>query len=152
MKTLLYVLSFSAIFAVSTSNAQSQEKCNFDCTLIKHLTSIQSRNYELLESTITPDKEMTFILPNGQYFEDPLTFKKLIKEWFADTAWTFEYKIIRKFHSNSLGYALLLIDYNEADRNGKPYHLDHYLSLVFQKKGERWYLVHDQNTKTQLKK
>jgi hypothetical protein len=50
-----------------------------------------------------------------------------------------------------MGSALLLVNYNEKERDGKPYHIDHYLSLIFKKEGDGWYLVHDQNTITNLK-
>lgn len=53
--------------------------------------------------------------------------------------------------TDQMGSALLLIDYNEKERDGNPYHLDHYLSLIFKKEGNDWYLVHDQNTITKLK-
>jgi len=44
----------------------------------------------------------------------------------------------------------LLVSYDEADRGGQPYHADHYLSLLFRREGDGWFLVHDQNTGTEL--
>jgi len=49
-----------------------------------------------------------------------------------------------------MGSALLLVSHDEEDRDDQPYHLDHYLLLIFKKEGEGWFLVHDQNTATRV--
>ncbi len=125
--------------------------CDFNCTLSKHLDAIQARDFKAFESTITPTKKISFILPNGKFFDDSENFRKMLKDWFAQDGWTFNYKIIAKEHSDTLGYALLLVSYDEKERAGKPYHIDHYLNLIFKKIDGHWYLIHDQNTKTELK-
>ena len=51
-----------------------------------------------------------------------------------------------------MGTVLLHVNYDEKDRGGKPYHLEHYLYLVFKKQGNEWLLIHDQNTKIVPKK
>lgn len=126
------------------------QDCDFDCTLKKHLDAIQNKDYEAFASTVTTGDSIMFILPNGKYFESTATFHELIKGWFAETGWHFNYKIMRKFVGTDLATALLLVSYDEDDRNGKPYHIDHFLNLIFQKENGEWRLVHDQNTKTEL--
>ncbi|WP_444997417.1 YybH family protein [Aliikangiella sp. IMCC44359] len=130
---------------------QSQA-CDFKCTLDKHLDAIQKRDFKTFESTLTEGDRLTFILPDGKYSEDTLSYKAMLKEWFATDGWTFSPKVIAIEETEKMASALLLISYDEAERNGKPYHLDHYLSLIFKKEKGRWGLVHDQNTKTKLTK
>ena len=70
----------------------------------------------------------------------------MIKGWFEEENWRLSYKVVRKIRGTDLSMALVLVSYDEDDRNGKPYHLDHYLALTFQKEDGEWRLVHDQNT------
>jgi len=64
-----------------------------------------------------------------------------------------------------MGTVLLHVNYDEKDRGGKPYHLEHYLCasepaslgvtgiyLVFKKQGTERLLIHHQNTKIVPKK
>ncbi len=124
--------------------------CDFDCTLNRHLDAIQQKDFVAFESTLTRGERLTFILPNGQLFTDPGEFRAMLKDWFADTSWTFDYDIIAVQQAAGMGSALLLVRYDEPDRDGQPYHLDHYLNLVFKYEGDGWYLVHDQNTIARL--
>ncbi len=146
MKKLIITLSI-----LFTSSSIQAEECDFDCTLQRHLDAIQAKDFEKFESTLTQGDRLTFILPDGRYFEDAKQYRDILKAWLADPNWTFEYKIMAVEKTDQMGSALLLIDYNEKERDGKPYHLDHYLSLIFKKEGNGWYLVHDQNTITKLK-
>ncbi len=74
----------------------------------------------------------------------------MLQEWFGTEGWSIDYKVVSTVEGTDLGHALLLMSYDEKDRGGKPYHLDHYLSLLFQKQQGTWRLVHDQNTSTDL--
>ncbi|WP_196139709.1 nuclear transport factor 2 family protein [Aliikangiella sp. G2MR2-5] len=151
MQRLKLTGALISLYALTTAvMAESTTHCDFECTLSQHLQAIQTKDFEAFEKTITPEAKLTFILPNGKYFDDSAEYRQMLKEWFKQDGWTFNFKVISKYSSNTFGHALLLIDYNEADRGGKPYHLDHYLSLIFEKQGSHWYLIHDQNTKTDL--
>ncbi len=143
MKLLIPALLF-------LSFGQSVLACDLDCTLKRHLDAIQAKDFKSFESTLS-DERLTFILPDGAFSSDPVAYREVLKEWFTGD-WTFAYKVISVEKTAEMGSVLLLCDYNEADRDGKPYHLDHYLSLVFKKSGDKWLLVHDQNTTTILKK
>ncbi len=140
MKRMLLLLSLSVCFA-----AQADE-CDFKCTLNKHLSAIQARDYAAFVETLTRGERLTFILPGGRYSEGTDEYKSTLKNWFADTGWTLDYKVLALEETDQMGTALLEIAYDEADRNGQPYHLDHYLFLVFRKFEHGWALVHDQNT------
>lgn len=135
---LLTLLSFAAA-----------EKCDFHCTLNQHIKAIQNRDFDSFAATITDGDTLNFLLPNGAYFDSTRVYLKLIEGWFAEDGWEVDVEIINTFVGSDMGIALLLLDYREANRNGKPYHLRHYLSLVFRKENNRWLLVHDQNTKVE---
>lgn len=143
-------LGLAALLLGTAARAQPPEACNFECTLKRHLHAIQTRDFDAFEATLTRGPRLSFILPNGKYVDDASAYREMLKGWFAEDGWTFNYQTISIEKSAGLGHALLLVSYDEADRDGKPYHLDHYLSLLFKREGEAWYLVHDQNTETTL--
>ena len=137
----IWGLTTSACYA-NTANA-----CDFKCTLDIHIDAIKSRNFQKFETTITQGEELTFILPNGKFFRSTKEYKSLLKDWFSQQGWTFSPEVISLVEGIDMASVLLQVDYREQNRKGKPYHLQHYLSLVFKKEGESWRLIHDQNTK-----
>ena len=139
MGMLLWLL-LSAPLALAKS-------CDFDCTLKRHLDALQAKDFDAFEATLTKGKRLSFILPNGQYIASAQEYKRMLKDWFAKGGWTLSYEVIAVEKSADMGNALLKVDYREADRNGQPYQLDHYLSLLFKRDNDAWYLVHDQNTR-----
>lgn len=142
---MLFLLSICAL----NFTAAAQD-CDFDCALKTHLDAIQQKDFDSFLTTITREDSISFILPNGAYFDSRAQFVEMLRGWFAEGGWHFNYKIIRKVKGADLSMALLLVSYDEDDRNGQPYHIDHYLNLIFQKENGEWRLTHDQNTKTEL--
>jgi ketosteroid isomerase-like protein len=132
----------------AAEHAWASDDCDFDCTLKRHLDAIQARDFDAFEATLTRGPRLSFILPNGKYFDDATAYRDMLKGWFAEDGWTFNYQTVAVEQTADMGHALLLVSYDEADREGKPYHLDHYLSLLFKREGDGWFLVHDQNTGT----
>lgn len=120
--------------------------CDFDCTLKRHLDAIQARDFATFESTLTTSPRLTFILPDGRYWDDSTDYRQVLQGWFESDGWTLDYEILAIEKTDEMGHALLKVAYDEADRNGQPYHIDHFLALLFKKEGDGWYLVHDQNT------
>jgi len=135
---ILLLLNFISI------GAFAENSCDFNCTVDKHLNAIKARNFEAFLSTISTKDPITFILPNGTYSDDYVNYHKVLKGWFDDSRWTFQAKILTKTETSEMGHVLLLVDYREAYRD---YHLEHYLSLIFEKQNDQWLLIHDQNTK-----
>lgn len=149
MRRIIPGIALLVLAASSTAVAEPAAACDFDCTLKRHLDAIQARDFEAFEATLTRGPRLSFILPNGKYFDDAAAYREMLKGWFAENGWTFNYQTIAVEKSADMGHALLLVSYDEADRDGKPYHIDHYLSLLFKREGAGWYLVHDQNTLTE---
>lgn len=126
--------------------ASASGVCDFDCTVSRHLDAIQQRDFAAFESTLAPKGTIDFILPSGKHSDDPAAFRSMLQEWFETPGWTFDYDVVRRHAGMDLGSVLLRVRYREADRGGQPYALDHFLLLIFKKAGDRWMLVHDQNT------
>ncbi len=146
MRYLLIGLLFCFTFQANA------KVCNFQCTLDKHLSAIEHQDFKAFEETITQKDQINFILPDGTFISSTKKYKELIKGWFEQTGWHFKYKIVNQSVSENMAHVLLLIHYREDEREGKPYEIDHYLSLIFEKQNNNWRLTHDQNTKTQLEK
>ncbi len=127
--------------------------CDFDCTVNKHMQSIKNQDYKTFETTISKNSPLTFILPDGKYYSDPIEYREVLKGWFSkgDT-WSVDYKIISSVSTAKMGHVLLLMDYNETDKQGNKTHLDHFLNLIFKLEDKQWQLIHDQNTITSLDK
>lgn len=140
-----------ACLASFPSVAGAAQACDFDCTLKRHLDAIQAGDYEAFESTLTRGDRLVFILWAGEYSEDPAEYREALEGWFRKGGWTFEYEIVAVEKTAEMGSALLRVSYDEEDRDGEPYHLDHFLLLIFKKQGDGWYLVHDQNTAIEAK-
>lgn len=141
-------LGIVSLVCSAAAGAQAADNCAFDCTLKRHLDAIQARDFDAFESTLTRSPRLSFILPNGKYFEDAGAYREMLKAWFDEAGWTFNYRTVAIEQTADMGHALLLVSYDEADRDGKPYHADHYLSLLFKREGDGWFLIHDQNTGT----
>lgn len=119
--------------------------CDFDCSVNKHLQALADKDWPAFEQTLSHDT-LPFILPNGKRSMSAKRYREMLEPWFADKSWRFQAKELHRRVGADLGIVLLDVDYDEPERDGKPYHLDHYLTLVFAKEGEQWKLVFDQNT------
>ncbi|WP_281559300.1 nuclear transport factor 2 family protein [Thalassomonas sp. RHCl1] len=135
------------LLVIAGLNVTSVTACDFRCTYKKHISAIEKKDLASFESTITPGDKLTFILPDGTFFEDSASYRKLLKGWFAEGGWSFTPEVLQVEETSEMGTVLLKVLYHEDDRNGKPYDLEHYLYLVFKKQGDSWFLIHDQNTK-----
>ncbi|WDE05654.1 nuclear transport factor 2 family protein [Thalassomonas viridans] len=146
IKSLLSLLVIAGFYIVPV------QACDFECTYKKHISAIEKKDIAAFESTITKGDKLTFILPDGTFFEDSATYRKLLKGWFAEGGWTFTPEVLQVEQTSEMGTVLLKVLYHEDDRDGKPYDLEHYLYLVFKKQGDGWFLIHDQNTKVKAVK
>lgn len=124
----------------------SAASCDFDCTLSRHLQALEQHDWALFESTLG-EAQLPLILPNGDLSMEGERYRAMLQPWFAEGGWTFKAREVHREVGSDVALVLLDVDYDEADRNGQPYHLDHWLTLVFRKSGDSWKLVFDQNTK-----
>jgi len=127
--------------------AQTAAPLTFTQTLAKHLAAIDARDWPAFAATLTREDRLTLILPSGRYSEDLAGYKKQMKAWLADPAWSWETTLLHTRQGKDWGMALLKVHYQEKDEQGQLHSLDYLLNLVFQQEDGQWRLIHDQNTR-----
>lgn len=118
---------------------------DFRVTLSYHLESLRERKLDDYLKTVCLDK-VFLIMPNGSVINDGDKFIEFHKEWFADTDWEMDCEILKIVEGTELAYTLIEVLYKDIDEEGNPLSMNYYLNLTFRKIGDRWLLVHDQNT------
>ncbi len=126
---------------------QTTAPLTFAQTLAKHLAAIDARDWPAFAATLTHQDRLTLILPSGRYSEDLADYKKQMKAWLADPAWSWKTTLLHTRQGKDWGLALLKVHYQEKDEQGKIHSLDYLLNLVFQQEDGEWRLIHDQNTR-----
>jgi len=124
-------------------NAQKANKEACKLLLDKHLNAVSERNYDVLSSTLAPHNKMQLILPSQKMTTTVQEFLDFHKEWFVDTTWTIESKIIDMTVKDKLAIAVTEQLYKEPERNGKPYYNKMQVSYALQKIDEKWYVIRD---------
>jgi hypothetical protein len=123
----------------------------FDQTLKRHLDAITARNSAALFDTVPANGPLVLILPNGRYTATAREYRETMQDWLGDGDWKWRYELVNQHQTAKVGWATLRVGYDDMDEAKQPYHLDYYLHLVFEKRGKRWLLVHDQNTRIPAK-
>lgn len=118
----------------------------FQQTVEAYLDAIKKRDLQQLLTAITFDEEIDVILFNGAHFKGRTLVTNLHSAWFTDPDWKLDAQIVRTVETPELAYAFILVDYSDEKLGDKPYKEQQYVTLVFRKQNERWYLTHDQTT------
>jgi len=153
-KTSLCSLIFvCALLIGSTINAQETEPVekSFDETLSEHLDAVINHKLQNYIGSLSKEN-ISMILPNGKLMATIEDIKTMHQEWFAESGWTFEYKIIRKSETEEMAYALLDVDYYNLDEQNTRDYRPFFLVVVFEKENGEWKLTHDQCTPNISKK
>lgn len=136
-----------ATLALLLSSEASADLSTFQAALTTHLASIERRDAASFESTLTAGPNLTFVALDGSVTTDKGIFVKKIRNWLADSDWTWRLEAISVNSGSHVGTAVYRVTYQDLDAQRKPYSLAYVLSLVFAKQDEEWRLVHDQNTR-----
>ena len=131
------------LFTVSCSSKDSENVNQFNEILKVHLNAVSEKNIEKLITTLPPDSNFLFILPNSSPTISSKDFIEFHTEWFKDTSWTFETKIIATNIEEKMGIALVEVLYKEPERNGKPYFNKMSVSYALKKILGKWYVIKD---------
>jgi uncharacterized protein (TIGR02246 family) len=110
-------------------------------TLRRHLQAIQERDLGALADTVAPDG-LVLIMADGRLARGTREFLEAHRGWFATQGWTLQAREVHVLESPALAVAVLELDYREPPAT----HSRSYLTLVFEKRGDRWLMVQDQNT------
>ncbi len=110
--------------------------------LNEHLGAIATRDIERFAATISRDPDARVIAPEGTETVGYDAIVAAHRGWFAaDEPWTFEPHIVLIRGSDTLGFALLDVDYHEGQSKRR-----FMLSLLFTREDSAWKLLYDQNT------
>ncbi len=118
----------------------------FDETLQAIFDALKHRDLNTLFSAISLDEDVVLIIPNGAVFKGKAAVTNLHAIWFSDPDWQVDIKILRTIETSEMGFALVLLDYKDSNLTSPLYNNQQYLSLVFTRKDDKWFLVHDQTT------
>ena len=111
-----------------------------------HLAAVSARDLPTYTATLHDD--VAVVLPDGKLIEGRAAVTEFNRDWFADPDWSWTLEPIRSVSDDSAGVALFAVTYDDLDADGKPYAMNYLLSLTFTRPGDRWLLLHDQNTLT----
>jgi uncharacterized protein (TIGR02246 family) len=119
---------------------------NFENMVQEIFAAIKRKDLQHFLSLFSVDENVYQILLNGTHINGRSTYINLHTAWFADPDWQLEYQILRTIETAEMAYALLHVHYSDPKMRDEPYDKQHYLSLIFTRKDDKWSLVHDQTT------
>jgi ketosteroid isomerase-like protein len=108
-----------------------------------HLSSIVKKDIELMKTTLPQSGDLYLTLPDGSMTTTVKEFVDGQGSWFKTDGWSFVNKIIKHEHGKQFGYVLVIADYKENDRGGKPYHHQMFVSYDLKKNNDKWIVVKD---------
>lgn len=123
--------------------SQQENETMFNSTLLKHLNAVSNRDLTALKSTLSPKENMILILPNSEVSYSVDAFVKYHEDWFKETNWTFETRILNTIVRENLGIAIVEVMYRESERNGKPFFNRMIVSYALEKIDSSWYVIKD---------
>lgn len=110
--------------------------------LDEHLAAIAARDIDRFAATLSRAPDARVIGPGGGAIVGYAAIVAAHRDWFgAPTTWTFAPSILLERVSDSLGFALLEVDYHETGVDRR-----FLLSVVFAREDGAWKLYFDQNT------
>ena len=109
--------------------------------LERHLDAIQRRDLHALSETIADD--LLLITSDGRLKRTAREFLDAHREWFEMKGWTLEASVETIQETATMGVAVLRLLYTEPGVSQASL-----LTLIFEKRGDRWLMVLDQNTPT----
>jgi uncharacterized protein (TIGR02246 family) len=117
----------------------------FRDALGRHLLAIHERNLKALADTVAEDG-LVLVMSDGRLVQSTEEFLELHRGWFAMKNWNLDVKPVQVWESADLGVAVLRLDYREIKPDRTGTRQESLLTLTFQKRGDKWVMVQDQNT------
>lgn len=109
--------------------------------LARHLRAIRERDLEALADTVS-EKDLTLVMADGRLESTTAAFLAAHRGWFAMPGWTLETRQVQAYESPEIGVAVLHLEYREPAASPQ----ESYLTLVFQRRDDKWRMILDQNT------
>ncbi len=95
------------------------------------------------KNNLTRHKTLYTIVQNGHAFTTPEELVAVHEEWFRDSSWIWEGKVVHKVVGKDMAMAVIKYRYRA---NEKADGFETYLTYVFALEDGEWRIVHDQNT------
>jgi ketosteroid isomerase-like protein len=116
-------------------------------TLQAHLDAIRRRDIDALLATLPAGNEpIVLILSDGNLVRSVEEYRALHAGWFVSRSWTLDFEPVATFEGRDLGVAVLRLDYRDTRADGTPLREASLLTLTFERREDRWVMIHDQNT------
>lgn len=116
-------------------------------TVEAHLAAIAARDMEALLPTITNERELVMIAPNGFKYDTRQQYIDFHREWFTNKDHgQLATEIVSVIEGTTLGHALVKYRYTFKDKTAKTLSYVNWLTLTFSLEYGSWRLVFDQNT------
>lgn len=119
----------------------------FAATLDRHLQAIAERDLTNFEETV--GEEVRLVGLDGRITEGRVEAVEAHRAWFADGSWRFEPYVLFSDTQDGVGWALVRVRYETAQRAS-----EFYLFLLFlrDETDGRWRLAYDQGTQVAEKR
>jgi hypothetical protein len=115
----------------------------FRAALEEQLSAIRARDIDRFRATVSSSDEARVIGPTGDAIVGGEAIVGAHREWFASASnWEFRPTIVWTRETREMAFALLRVEYDEAQRAGSRF----LLSLLFVQEAGVWRMIYDQNT------
>ncbi|MTI39251.1 YybH family protein [Fulvivirga lutimaris] len=138
------IIVFITLVSCSKENSTRETSLySAKSVLNQHLNAISNRDLRSLKATLSPSDSIELILPGSPISYKVADFIKMHEGWFSESHWTFSPEIISFKQVGAFAFATVLIDYNEEERNGKPYYNRMHVSYVLERNSGDWFVIKD---------
>lgn len=118
----------------------------FSSALDTYFEALRERDLDALANLLAESDELTVILPNGLQMRGYDEVSEFHRTWFGDPEWQMNVELLHIIETDAMAQSLHMVEYDDLDASGTPYHLHYFLSLTFLQVQGQWRLIHDQCT------
>ena len=141
---LAHIFSCGAKVTVDTPLVSyNSEETSVKETMQKHLDAISGRSMEGVKATIGGGESFELLLQGSEVLKGEQAFIDYHTEWFQDTTWTLDAKIISEEIGSELAAFTTEVMYREPDRDGEPYFNKMHVTYVLAERGGEWKVIKD---------
>ena len=126
---------------IEANRQQNELACR--SMLEKHLDAVSNKDLATLKTTLVPEGDFYFVMPQSIIRTKVEDFIKEHEAWFKDKSWSFETRILSLSVGSEVAFAVVEIVYREPERNGAPYFNRMAVSYGMKKIKGRWYVAKD---------
>ena len=148
MKRILIISVFACIVHLGHAQNSTSKDSTFILTRTKFLKSLEQKKLSDLMTIV--DDSVTMIFPDGDIMKGKNRFLEFNEAWFKKD-WKINTEVLSTDIRNDLGYSLVRYRYLRYKPDKTEGSLSYiYLLLIFKKRDQNWFLVHNQHTKILL--